>query len=169
MNNISNHMSDTVANGSMISLSDISYVVFSQFLSHDVSVSCSKVCVTILTVLSLSIVLFSRNLETWKVVSILSCNLIVGFGVATPYLFIYTILPLLFFLLSEREISGMNIMYTISFVAILSMYADFGEMEYLISVKTIFVFIILFGCLYSGLRDMRSSMTHEGHRSSGKV
>ncbi|MDY5871723.1 MAG: glycosyltransferase family 87 protein [Candidatus Methanomethylophilaceae archaeon] len=169
LNNISNHMSDTVANGSMISLSDISYVVFSQFLSHDVSMSCSKVCVTILTVLSLSIVLFSRNLETWKVVSILSCNLIVGFGVATPYLFIYTILPLLFFLLSEREISGMNIMYTISFVAILSMYADFGETEYLISVKTIFVFIILFGCLYSGLKDMRSSMTHEGHRSSGKV
>ncbi len=166
LNNISNHMSDTVANGSMISLSDISYVVFSQFLSHDVSVSCSKVCVTILTVLSLSIVLFSRNLETWKVVSILSCNLIVGFGVATPYLFIYTILPLLFFLLSEREISGMNIMYTISFVAILSMYVDFGEMEYLVSMKTIFVFMILSGCLYSGLKDIRSSIACEVRNTS---
>ena len=166
LNNISNHTSGTMANGLMISLSDISYVVFSQFLSHDVSVSCSRICVLILTIMSIAVVFFSKNLGTWKAVSILSCNLVVGLGVGTSYQFIYMFLPLLFFFLSEREATRTNVVYVVSFVAILMMYPDFGEMEYLVSMKTIFVFMILSGCLYSGLKDIRSGIACEVRNTS---
>lgn len=116
----------------------------------------SYLSIGIFTLLSIIVVLFDRDMKFWKVVALLSCNLILGFGVGVQYQIVYMAMPILYFLVSEKEMTRENLFYVICLsmtmalipgIMIAGMYpsAVIGGME------SAFVIVIAVALLYEGL------------------
>jgi len=117
----------------------------------------SLIILLVFTLLSFVVVIFAKNLKTWKIIALLSCNLAVGFGATATYMLIYIMIPVFFFLAAEKEMTKSNCFYLIFFVLVLAFFPAFSPTftKYLIgSIKTIFVIIIAIAILFEGLRDI---------------
>jgi hypothetical protein len=69
----------------------------------------------IFTVLSFIVILFDRGMKYWKVIALIGCNLVLGFGLGVQYQIIYMLPAMLYFMASEREMTKENLFYTICF------------------------------------------------------
>ena len=86
----------------------------------------SYAVVGLFTLISAIVILFDREMKFWKVVALLSCNLVLGFGVGAQYLFIYMSMPIFLFLSAEREMTRENIFYVICLAATMILIPGVG-------------------------------------------
>ena len=82
-------------------------------ISETASSVVSYTVVGLFTLLSFIVILFDKEMKHWKVVALLSCNLILGFGVGCQYQMVYMAIPILYFLISEKKMTKENCFYTI--------------------------------------------------------
>lgn len=104
----------------------------------------------------LYIVLFNKDIQKWKVVALLCCAIILGPGVGTQYLFVYMLIPLLFFLKYEEKLSKRNLFYLICFVMVMALIPGAYAVEdvwtlVISSLKSIFVILMMAGIVYEGV------------------
>ena len=69
----------------------------------------------IFTILSFIVILFDKEMKFWKVVALIACNLVLGFGVGYQYQMVYMAMPILFFIAAEKEMTSENKIYAICF------------------------------------------------------
>jgi hypothetical protein len=128
--------------------------------------------VGIFTLLSFIVILFDKEMKFWKIVALLSCNLILGLGVGVQYQIIYMAMPILYFLNAEREMTRENGFYAVCFaltmvlipgIEIAGMYpsAVIGAAE------SFFVILIAAALLYEGIgRIYRTRRNGRGSNAS---
>lgn len=67
----------------------------------------------IVTVLTMIIMVLDTKMKQWKVIALAAMCIITGFGIGTPYLYMYVIVAVLFFLREEKEATRANLFYLI--------------------------------------------------------
>ena len=75
----------------------------------------SYATVGLFTILSFIVIIFDKEMKFWKVVALLGCNLVLGFGLGIQYQIIYMIPAILFFLAAEKETTRENLFYIVCF------------------------------------------------------
>jgi len=105
------------------------------------------------TLLSFLVILFDKEMKFWKIVALISCNLILGPSVGVPYQVVYMLLPILYFLASEKNMTRENAFYTICFAMTLVLIPWMP----IASIESAFVVIIAVAILYEGLTRMYRS------------
>jgi len=106
--------------GTFVGVTNINQIVTEilQFLlgvSEKVTSIVSNAILGIFTVLSLIVILFDKEMKFWKVLALIGCNLILGFGVGCQYQLVYMAMPILYFLAAEKEMTKENKTYAICF------------------------------------------------------
>jgi MFS family permease len=129
----------------------------------------SRVCILTFMALSSVVILFSKNMKFWKVVALIACNIILGFGVSTQYLPVYIVLPVIFFLMAEKEMTKNNRFYLVCFVIVLALIPSFSEsMEsVLVAVRTIVILAASIAIISEGFRDIRRTRNGRNSSSNG--
>jgi hypothetical protein len=79
--------------------------------------------------LSFAVVLFDREMKPWKIIAILSCNIILGPGTGYPYNFVYMMMPMMFFFASEKEMTRENLFYLVFFTCVMALMPDIGYLS----------------------------------------
>jgi hypothetical protein len=69
----------------------------------------------VFTLLSYIVILFDKKMKFWKILALLSCNLILGPGVGVQYQIIYMLIPVLYFLAAEKKLTRENLFYVVCF------------------------------------------------------
>jgi hypothetical protein len=69
----------------------------------------------VFTLLSFIVILFDKEMKFWKILGILSCNLVLGLGLGVQYQIIYMLPAILYFLISEKKMTRENLLYTVCF------------------------------------------------------
>jgi hypothetical protein len=110
----------------------------------------SYAVVNAFTILSFLVILFDKEMKMWKVVALIACNLVLGPSVGVAYQAVYMILPIMYFLASEKNMSRENVFYVICFAMtmVLIPWREIG------SIESAFVVIIAVAILYEGLVRM---------------
>jgi len=107
------------------------------------------------TLLSFIVILFDREMKFWKVVALISCNLVLGPGVGVPYQLVYMWLPILYFLASEKHMSRENAFYTVCFAMIFVLIPGIG------GTGSVFVIIVAAAILYEGIARICRRNKHQ--------
>jgi hypothetical protein len=114
----------------------------------------SYAVISIFTLLSFIVILFDREMKFWKVLALISCNLILGLGVGVQYQIIYMAVPILYFLASEKTTTKENVFYVISFamtVALIPGIMGGVSQNAVATIESVFVLLIAIVLLYEGL------------------
>ena len=107
----------------------------------------------VIALASVVIAIFDKGMKDWKVITLLSCNLILVAGIGTGYILIYAIIPTLFFVLKEREITKENIFFLVCFTIILCLIPGTGSAWQLIpTIKSFFAIMMLAYLLVEGTK-----------------
>lgn len=110
-----------------ININQFMLTILIPFLSNSTINIISYVIVVIMYAFSFGIVLFDKEIEFWKLLAILCCCMILGPGVGTSYLFIYLVIPLIFFLKDGGNTSKLNIFYILCFAIIFALLPGFAS------------------------------------------
>jgi len=122
----------------------------------------SYVFLGIFTLLSFIVILFDKEMKFWKVIALIGCNLILGFGIGVQYQIIYMLPAMLLFLNSERELTRGNLFYIICFAmmmvlipGIVSGVSLFGAAAYpsaaIGAMESFFVILVAIALLHEGI------------------
>jgi uncharacterized membrane protein YhaH (DUF805 family) len=114
---LENVISYTGANLGVTNINQIILGIFQETLGWpgDIVSVISYAMIGLFTLLSVIVILFDTEMKFWKVIALLSCNLILGLGVGIQYQVIYMAMPILFFLAAEKEMTRENLFYTLCF------------------------------------------------------
>jgi hypothetical protein len=98
-------------------ISNITMGVLHEFLgvSHGTASIINYTILGLFTVLSFIVILFDKEMKFWKVLALLGCNLILGLGLGVQYQIIYLTPAILYFLVSEKEMTKNNLFYLVCF------------------------------------------------------
>ena len=149
LNSIFNYLDIEVPFG-FININQFMLTILLPFLSNFTINIISLVIVVIMYVVTFAIVFFDREIEFWKLLTLICCCMILGPGVGTPYLFIYLVMPLIFFLNDKGSMSKSKIFYLLSFIMIFALLPGFvSRWEDYISIgissfKALFVMLLMF-------------------------
>ena len=126
-------------------------------LSAGAAAVVSYAVIGVFTLLSFIVILFDKEMKFWKVVALISCNIILGLGIGTIYQIVYMLLPILYFLSAEKEMTKENKFYTICFA--ITMVLMPGIFHWIVnpapiigSIKAAFIMIIAGAILYEGIK-----------------
>lgn len=140
-------------------LNQFSYYIFQNKLGLPESTvsNIGYLILGIFTFLSFAVILFDKKMKFWKVVTLISCNLVLGLGMASPYLLIYMAMPITFFLSSEKEMTKNNIFYLICFLMAFVLIPVLTYENYLRlhSIRTMFIIIAAVALIIEGIVDIR--------------
>ena len=140
--------------------------VFSPLFGDNVSTIIATLLTLAFLLISFIIILFDKDMKFWKVVTLISCILIVGIGLAVPYNLLYLLFPMMLFLISEKEMTKNNLFFLICFVGAIALIPGIilERPHDMLGLKSIFVFLMAIvliceGCirLYRNFKDRRSS------------
>jgi len=125
-------------------------------LSGGVVTIMSYAVVGTFTLLSVIVILFDREMKHWKIIALISCNLILGLGVGVQYQVVYMLMPILYFLAAEREMTKENKFYTICFAMTMVLIPGIGvaglyPSAMIGAMESFFVIIIALALLYEGV------------------
>jgi hypothetical protein len=120
----------------------------------------SYIILGIFTLLSVIVVLFDREMKFWKVIALLSCNLVIGFGMGCQYQMVYMTMPILYFLIAEREMTKENKFYTVCFAMTMVMmpgiiFTEFHPSWVIGAVGTSFTIVMSIALLREGIGRIR--------------
>jgi len=156
---LDNITSYTGVNLGVTNINQIVLGIFQEFLGFSGSTASviSYAAIGIFTVLSFIVILFDREMKFWKVVALISCNLILGLGVGVQYQIVYMAMPILYFLAAEKEMTKENKFYTICFammmVLIPGIEAAGGHSSIVVgAMESAFVIVVAAALLYEGLK-----------------
>ena len=112
------------------------------------------------TLLSFIVILFDKEMKSWKVLALLGCNLILGLGVGGAYQMIYMIPAVLCFLNSEKEMTKENKFYVVCFAMIFVLIPGIAPgwvnpSPIIGSIEAAFVIIIAVALLREGIGRLR--------------
>ena len=155
---LDNIMLYTGANLGVTNINQIIVGIFQEGLgvAHGTVSVISYAAIGVFTLLSVAVILLDREMKFWKVIALLSCNLVLGLGVGVQYQIIYMAMPIFYFLAAEREMTRENKFYTVCFammmvlipgIEIAGLYpsAVIGAME------SAFVIVVAIALLREGL------------------
>ena len=143
-----------------INLTQLTFAIFQTVLPHGTVVLMSNIVVLTVTFLSMIIILFDRGMKPWKVVALISFNIILGPGVGTQYLFVYVAIPLVYFLLTEKEMTRENKFFLLCFIIIMALIPGVehpGEAYSQLAISTIksvFVIAMTVYLIVEGIRRL---------------
>ena len=141
----------------IVNINDLVVTVFGDVFSSSLVDALGVSLTTMMMALSAVIVIFNKEMKFWKIVTLISCNLILGFGVGTPYLYIYLVVPLILFLMEERETTKENMFFLICFTAVMILIPGLGTEKVLLWItnfKTIFVILITATLMFQGIAGL---------------
>jgi hypothetical protein len=120
----------------------------------------SYVILGLFTLLSVIVILFDKEMKFWKIIALISCNLILGFGIGYQYQMVYMAMPILYFLAAEREMTRENKFYVICFAMTMALIpgffvAGFHPSWVVGAIETPFVIIIAIALLREGIGRIR--------------
>ena len=109
------------------------------------------------TLLSFIVILFDKEMKFWKILTVVSCNLILGLGVGVQYQTVYMIIPILYFLAAEKEMSGGNMFYAACFAMMMAFipvieFAGLYPSAMAGAVESAFIIIVAIAVLREGLK-----------------
>jgi len=84
-------------------------------LSQNTASLIGYVLLGIFTLLSFIVIIFDKEMKHWKVVALVACNLILGFGIGSQHQIIYMLPAMLLFLNSEKDMTRENLFYIVCF------------------------------------------------------
>lgn len=169
LNNIFNYVKIEVPFG-FININQLTLTILIPFLSNSTIDIISYIIVAIMYVVTFAIVFFDKEIEFWKLLTMICCCMILGPGVGTSYLFIYLFLPLIFFLNEGGSMSRCKIFYVICFVIIFALLPGFATRWedtasiVISSLKALFVMLLMSAVVADRIfhhRHKRASMKHE--------
>ncbi|MDR2866976.1 MAG: hypothetical protein LBV13_06235 [Methanomassiliicoccaceae archaeon] len=148
--------------GSNLGFTNINQIIMGTFQEYlgwpgDIVSAISYTVIGAFTLLSVIVILFDTEMKFWKVIALLSCNLILGLGAGAQYQIIYMAMPILFFLAAEKEMTRENLFYTLCFamtvVLIPGIYVAriHPPIAYGAIVETVFVIAVTIMLLREGL------------------
>jgi len=144
---------------------------FSPLFGDNVSTVIATILTLAFLLISFIIILFDKEMKFWKVVTLISCILIVGIGLAVPYNLLYLLPPIMLFLVSEKELTKNNMFFLICFIGAISLIPGIilVRPHDMLGLKSIFVFLMAVvlmceGCirLYRNFKDRRKSEESQG-------
>ena len=144
----------------IVNLNDLVLTLFGGVFSDSQVDSLGVILTIMMMVISAVIAVFCKEMKFWKIVTLISCNLILGFGVGTPYLYIYLAVPLVLFLMEEKETTRENMFFLICFTAVMILIPGPGFERILIWItnfKTIFVILITAALMSEGIAGLYRS------------
>lgn len=138
-------------------INQLSLAVFQDFFgfSHETGSIIGFTITSVFTILSFAVILFDRRMKFWKILALLSCNLVLGFGLGCPYQMIYMTMPILFFLVSEKEMTKENLFFTICFAMTMALIPGIiFHNNWMVTgcIESMFAIIIAIALIYEGLR-----------------
>ena len=146
------------ANLGVTNINQIVLGIFQELLgfSESTALVISYAAVGLFTLLSFIVILLDREMKFWKVVALISCNLILGLGVGTQYQVVYMAMPILYFLAAEKEMTRGNMFYVVCFamtmVLIPGIYiADHPSFMLIGAIETVFIILIAIAIIREGL------------------
>ena len=149
------------ANLGVTNLNQIVLGVFQEMLgfSEGIVSIISYAVIGVFTLLSVIVILFDRKMKFWKVVALLSCNLILGLGVGVQYQIVYMAMPILYFLSAEREMTKENKLYAFCFAMTMVLIpgiviAEIYPSAVIGAIESAFVIVIAVALLYEGLKNV---------------
>lgn len=86
----------------------------------------SYVIVAIMYAVTLVIVFTDKEIEFWKILALICCCIILGPGVGSSYVFVYLIIPLIFFLNEGGRMSKFKIIYVLCFIIIFALMPGYA-------------------------------------------
>ena len=143
-----------------INLTQLTFAIFQTVLPHGTVVLMSNIVVLTVTSLSVIIILFDRKMKPWKVIALIAFNIILGPGVGTQYLFVYVAIPLVYFLISEKEMTRENKFFLLCFIIVLMLVPGVehpGEAYSQLAISTIksvFVIAMTVYLIIEGIRRL---------------
>jgi Protein of unknown function (DUF2029). len=143
-----------------INLTQLTFAIFQTILPHGTVVLMSNIVVLTVTLLSVIIIFFDRGMKPWKVVALIAFNIILGPGVGTQYLFVYVVIPLVYFLITENQMTRENKFFLLCFIIILALIPGIehpGEAYSQLAISTIksvFVIAMTVYLIVEGIRRL---------------
>ena len=121
ISSISSYSASTSHSDTLINISNIISSIFAHHLSPTNITLISTLISGLLLIYTAIIVLFS-SLSNWKLITIISINLMIGLGIPTVYLMAYLLIGFLFFLKEEKEANALNVTYLLYFTIIFAIF-----------------------------------------------
>lgn len=115
LNNISNHMDTTKGIGSPVTVSDWTHML-NGVLSENIISILEYSALGIIFIFSFIAIIFNKKITDWEQMAILCGLMVVGLGIGIRYYFIFMIIPLIYFLTYEKEITVKNLLIMVSFI-----------------------------------------------------
>jgi hypothetical protein len=84
-------------------------------MSEGIALIVSYVILGLFTALSFIVILYDKEMKFWKVLALIGCNLILGFGLGVQYQIIYLTPAILYFLVAEKKMTRENLFYIVCF------------------------------------------------------
>jgi len=141
-------------------------------LSGWIATTISYAVIGVFTLLSVIVILFDREMKFWKVVALIACNLILGLGVGVQYQVVYMMIPILYFLAAEKEMTKENRFYAVCFAMTMVlmpgiMIAGIYPSAAIGAIESAFVIVIAIALLYEGLKRIYRNRRSEERTVSG--
>ena len=89
------------------------FYALSNYLGIPVIDTIGAVITEVVTALTIIIMILDSKMKQWMAVTLAVMCIINGFGVGTPYLYMYVIIAIVFFLREEKEATRMNVFYLV--------------------------------------------------------
>ena len=102
-----------------------------------------------ITVLTMIIMVLDTRMKNWEVITLAVMCIINGFGIGTPYLYMYVIVAIIFFLREEKEATRINLLCLILLTLPLILIP-----MVLLAIKSCSTMILLFALLILGVKNM---------------
>jgi len=135
------------------------------FLAKDLNMpvldTVGAIITEIVTLLTIIIMVIDTKMKHWKVITLAAMCIITGFGVGTPYLYMYVIVAILFFLREEKEATRENLFYLV----LLALPIMLLMMDLMI-VKVWATLIIFMTLLILGIMDLYRICKEPRHKES---
>ncbi|MCL2143078.1 MAG: DUF2029 domain-containing protein [Methanomassiliicoccaceae archaeon] len=126
--------------------------IFSPIVGDAVSTVIAATAALAFLLVSFIVILFDKEMKFWKILALISCALVVGIGLAVPYNLLYLLFPLMFFLISEKELTKGNIFFLICFIGAFALIPGIGldTPHKMLGLKSVFVMLMSFALMYEG-------------------
>jgi hypothetical protein len=155
LDNISYHSQKVIGAYGATNITSMVFLIFNGVFSESVLWLISNAVIVTAFIMSIIIILFDKEMKFWKVVALISCNLILGPGTGVQYQMVYMLLPILYFLASEKKMSRENLFYTVCFAMTMVLIPGIQIMNHpsrmIGGMESVFVVMIMAAILYEGL------------------
>lgn len=153
LQNIMSHMSESTGNA-LISTNDM-IAALGRYMDGMLVNALQMTVVAVISLLVLTITLLDRKMAYWKILVLVMGCIVLCYNTGVAYVFIYMLVPLVYFVAEESALTRFNLLSVIMFATILVLL----PWPVIRSVMILIVMAVLF---YEGIRDISTGRKDEG-------